>query len=1083
MANPKEPGSITQDADESRERVAEVSNVSRTINQMQKEVDQKVSETKLNVGDYDRIQEVQNSMLKVLSSLSGTIAQIGRGFGKVATGTATAGKDLISQYGKAISEDISFNKQNVIAMSLARATPLFGYFASKFMQTDVFRSAAAKMRGNISEALGTAASKFKEGVGGFFDKLKITSRKERPIKTIRESAEEPIKKKKVTEKPVRTPAEEIPKMQRGGYVERAGLAMVHPAEVVMPIEKVLSKIDESISVSRELATITKKAQLRTMANLSTYVKGVEKLEKVGMFKSFLRAMHSVQTRYTEPANIRMLRAVLAIQDSMGATLGTWPQVWQKMLVEHPTFRNIMFSLKAMKKLIGTPIDLVYQVFKSRGGYQGHLSKAKNPMQAAAENIGLVYTEGMWRLDNIAKFTRATAEATRDLSSAVTGKKYSPLEGMGTRVWSLFSLARKIVNFGGKWLPPVIGRVLLGERGWKAGKGIGEILTEDRTIFLEKIFKKEMTGIYGRGGTVEALPGREKLADRLTSIPYQVFPSELLEDAKLHRALPVIDTFLVDLYQKQEQVQSEILDYNKNQLEISEINTALLEMANKDTNEYREKERKESPVLLLAERAESLINMSQDEAKKDKNMLGMTKNIAKSAEESLEVQKQMNLRQKIKSVFNVFSGTFGSIKSLLSMIPAFIPFIFGGGLKKVATRLIGGSISSSLKKVFSRKLLSSAFRGALKSVFSPKMWTTIGRTMMIPIKSLWTKGVVGSILPMIKKLIPLFRGFIPVLSKLLGPIGALAGAFTGGLAIGKVIDKMFGITEKFQSRLDRLDEKAQAAADAVREQQKTIFEKATTAGLAPSEEQFQAKRMVKIQTLGAKDREKNLGIWGRGNIDIITTAQKAYMNENIDEYLKYTTNDIQYWRNKWNKEGKFGGKFVLTNAEKYGRKREAAFLKYLQANAKPLSETEISSMYGAYEKQWKERHPVRGTTYEVVSTVAEKAKEYKDVAIKTGLAAADRAMGVMADTKELARNTVDEAMAQSKKISKTITETSKAALEGTKNLAGTVSQGFSQSTNNISSTIQNMTNINNNNNDGAARFSQFSQSVLRGETEA
>ena len=1030
MVNPKEPGSITQNADESKERVAEVSNVSRTINQMQKEVNQQINKTGFDTGDYEKIQEVQNSMLKVLSSLSSTVTEIGRGFGKVAVGTAKAGKDVLTQYSKAISEDISFNKQNVVAMSLARATPLFGYFATKFMQTDVFKTAAAKMRANVSEALGTAAAKFKEGVGGFFEKLKITGQKERPIKT---------------------PIKSIPKMQHGGFVERAGLAMVHPAEVVMPIEKVLGKIDESISVTKELAIISRKAQLHTLAKMGTFVQGIEHMEKVGIFKGFLRALSDVQNRYRQPANIRMLRAVLAIQDSLGATIGTWPQVWQKMLVEHPTFRNIMFSLRAMKNIIGTPVELIYQVFKSRGGYKAHLSKAKNPMQATAENIGLVYSEGMWRLDNIAKFTRASAEATRDLSSAFTGKKYGPLEGVSTRMWSLFGLGRKILNMTTKWLPPVLGRVLLGERGWKAGKGIGDFLTEDRTVFLEKLFNGELAGIYGKGSAAEtSLTEKGPLKIKGTE-PYQFFPHELLEATKTYKAFPVIDNSLIEMQRKQEAIQVEVLDYNKNQLNISEINNTLLEMANKDTNKYRElQEKKESPMLLIAEKAESLVQMSKIEAKKDKKMIGMTKEIAKFTEGSLEVQKKMNFRQKMKSVFNVFSGTFGSVKSLLSLIPTFLPFIFGGGLKKFASRLIGGSVKSGLK-----------------GVLSPKIIKSIGSYIAMPFKSLLSKGIISSVLPMMR-----------MLSKLLtGPVGASLIALAGGVALGKAIDKMFGLSEKFQAKLDRLDEKAEAAANAVRAQQATIFEKATKPGFLSNEEQFRAQRMVKMQTtLGGKDRRKNLGMFGRANIVEINAAQQAYMNENIDEYLKYPVDQIRFFREKWSKEGWFTGKLIGQNATKYGKAREASFLKYLQRNATPLSEEELSTMYATYKEKWREKYPVRGT----IGAATEKVGEYKDIAIETGIAVADRAMGVIVNSGEVAKDAVSEAVIHSKKVTKAIIDQGEAALKGSKELAGTVTHGFTQSTNNLSSSIQNMTNINNNNNNGTPHLSPFGQSVLRGE---
>ena len=525
---PKAQGSITQKADESGDRISEVSNVSRTINQMQKKVNQELSDTQVNVGDYERIEEVQNSMIKVLSNLSSTIGSVGQGFAKVAGDTAQASKDAVQQYGKAISQDISFNKQNVVAMALARSSPIFGYFAAKFVETDVFKSAKEKMKANIADALSGVTSKFKQGFGRLLGGGKATGTVDKELRTMKTAGEGAV-----------------PKMQSGGYVERAGLAYVHPAEVVMPIEKVLEKIDQSIDTTKELANISRQAQLKTMAKMTTYVQGVEHMEKVGLFKGFVRALSDVQTRHTQPAEKRMLRAVLAIQDSMGATIGTWPQVWQKMLVEHPTFRNMMFALNSLKNIIGTPIDIVYQAFKSRGGYQSHLSRSRNPMEATAENIGLVYTEGMWRLDNIAMFTRATAEATRDMSSALTGKTYKPLEGMGRGTFTLFGLARGLTNAIGKWGPRLIGGALFGKEGWKKGGGFGDFLTKDRESFVTTLLDKlpgrqQRKGVYGIGGLLEGSnPELESASKPLLRI---------ISDKK---AVPVIDVNAKKLLEYQE----------------------------------------------------------------------------------------------------------------------------------------------------------------------------------------------------------------------------------------------------------------------------------------------------------------------------------------------------------------------------------------------------------------------------------------------------------------------------------------------------------------------------------------------------
>jgi len=464
----KQPGSITNTADSSQERISQVSNVNSAISQMQRNVDSQLEEAEANFGDIEGIEKVQSSFSKILNEFSSTVSSIGSGFAKIAGDTARVGTSSIKQYGRAISQDISYNKQNIISLALSRTSPLFGYFAGKFMETDVFKSAKEKMKENLSNALGGVTAKLKQGWAKLF---KGSKDQEGPIKNYGKIAEK------------------IPKMAKGGYVEKGGLVNLHAGEIVAPIEKILSRIDESISVGRDIAKVTRKAQLNTLAKMSTFVQTNRDEAKVGLTKGFLRALTQVNTQYQEPAQQRMLRAVLSIQDSMGATIGTWPQVWQKMLVNHPTFRQIMFTLKGLHSMLGVPSNLVYTVFKSRGGYTGHLSQAKNPMQAAAENIGLVYSEGMWRLDNIVKFTKATAEATRDMSSAITGKKYAPLEGVPRGIWSIFGMARGLANWFGKHASNLVGQLLGGPEFAKILEGI---MTKQRELPFERFTKSRHT---------------------------------------------------------------------------------------------------------------------------------------------------------------------------------------------------------------------------------------------------------------------------------------------------------------------------------------------------------------------------------------------------------------------------------------------------------------------------------------------------------------------------------------------------------------------------------------------------------------
>jgi len=497
IKNDKTPGSITQTNDAMDERIANISNVNKTVDGMQKDVYQEIEETEQMIDDSEDIEKVQSSMIGVLKKLSQTIGSFSTGIKKVTISSASATKDAISQYGKAVSEDISFNKKNVIAMAMARSTPLFGYFAAKFMETDVFRTAAAKLREGFGNVLGSVTTKFKEGFGNIIDKVKSRKSKKADISSISE--------KSLTDTP-------IPKMQHGGYVSKGGVAQLHPAEVVMPIEKVLANVDDRLGTFESMINIYRKEQLKSMTNMRTFVSVHGEKQKVGLVKGFIRAWGEVNTQYLEPDSKRQLRALLAIQDALEAQIGTWRQVWQKMLIEHPMFRQIIFLAKTINKTIGMPFKAIYRIFKARGGYVSHLSRNKNPMIATATNIGLVYSEGMWRLDNLVLYTKATAEATRDLSAFVTGKSYGKLEGVSTGIWRLSNLITKPFMWawhkGTKGIENVIREVLIG----KGHESLAELLTKERDIpSLKGKNARKLEGIYGGlSATAEEQKGKKEL---------------------------------------------------------------------------------------------------------------------------------------------------------------------------------------------------------------------------------------------------------------------------------------------------------------------------------------------------------------------------------------------------------------------------------------------------------------------------------------------------------------------------------------------------------------------------------------------
>lgn len=418
------PGSITEEADKMHdERMNTISNVSKTVNAMRKRAQTEMQDLERDIKQNKDVQAVETSMNRVLKKLGDTIGSLNKGMQQITVGTAKATKDAIAQYGKALNEDIGFQKKNFVAMTLARTTPLFGYFAAKFMETDVFRNATARMRENIGNAL-----------SGVWGGVKRASRK---LTGRGEPDQIPLGK---------TAAKEIPKMQRGGYVEKGGMVRVHAGEVVAPIEKVLARVDESISTAKDLASIAKKTQLSMLADMHTFVKGETKKVPAGIVRGFINAYAKVQQRYQEPTDKRMLRALLAIQEAIGAQPNTMSQVWAEFISEHPWFRNMLFMGRIMGKAFGTAFfKPIRFFFKTRGGYEADLSDDENPLRAMSHNIGALYAGTMWRLDNIARFTRRTAETTTDLSSFFTGRRYPRVEGVEEPGWTIMGLITKGIS--------------------------------------------------------------------------------------------------------------------------------------------------------------------------------------------------------------------------------------------------------------------------------------------------------------------------------------------------------------------------------------------------------------------------------------------------------------------------------------------------------------------------------------------------------------------------------------------------------------------------------------------------------------
>jgi hypothetical protein len=456
---------------EYEERLKNIGGVNAAAAKMQAGIEERIDEIK-DIGTQEGIEQVSKATSSVLRSLSAVIKEVAMGTRKITVGTALATKEAIGQYGKAISEDISFKKENIMAMGLARASPIFGYFASKFMETDVFKSAADRIKTTFSDAISSVGGKFKglfttgmDRVKGLFDKGK------------------------------RAEAGAVPKLQAGGVVGKGGLAEVHKAEVVMPIDLLLKKIDELKAPSEKaVEAVGKPVKMfnRLLATMSKRQHSIEAYtlrrgpqERRGLIKSFLSAYTDTFEEYQLPWQQQMIRlqrrmvfGLIGIGNRFRIALST-------MLYENPLIRNFLWSVGAIGKVFALPGTIL---FKKRGGYEADLPRSgKNPFENLVEIAGTTYTGVMYQSDKIIAHARASSEALQDIAGIITGKDYKQIEEIERQRWSIAGKSIRAIAAPIEWATKR--SALLSEETkefWTKKRGFTELLTAP----FKKLFEKK-----------------------------------------------------------------------------------------------------------------------------------------------------------------------------------------------------------------------------------------------------------------------------------------------------------------------------------------------------------------------------------------------------------------------------------------------------------------------------------------------------------------------------------------------------------------------------------------------------------------
>jgi hypothetical protein len=964
----KTPGSITAPADHKDQRISEISNVNRAISNMQSQIDQKMGEIDRDISSDASIASIQTSMNQVLRKLSMTVTDVSKGLSGIAWNLAKGSKDALAQTLKAAQDDVKYDPQKMLAMSLAKSSPIFGYYASRFVETDVFKNATARMKANISSSL--------SGVGGSLKSF--FTGKEKGVKESKKIGKGLVMTKKTKEK--------IPKMAKGGVVGKGGLAQVHAAEVVMPIDKLLERMDKQISVQKAMSAHSIRWQTGALAKMDTYIGDLHAQQKVGLFKGFFKALQEVQTQYEEPSERRMLRSLLAIQSALGAQIGTWEQVWQKMMIEHPLFRTLLYIQKSFRAVFGLPFRPIFGFFKARGGYKGHLSKEKQPFTAMNENLGILYTGTMYRLDGIAMYTRATAEATRDLSTAITGTKYKPIEGIRQGAWTMFGKMRGLLN------TIIASTVSLGGRlgSYTMGEGREE---RDEAIrsFASKLSKRRLArevtkfaGLtIGKGHLEKIYGSAQAVQGSMDQREYEKYmPKQMARFAVKHDAMPVW-------------IKGSIPEEMKEERE-----SKLWEVQRELTK--KEKKKEAQRIAKLEKKQKSV----QDKLEK------VRAKRRKAAQKEAKRLVRASRMAKGKGTFGFLGKAFKRVGGLLSTALMFIlPMLFGftrGG--------IGG--------IF--KYLGSGLTGIIKGAFLGK--GGIFKALLFKIKN------IGSLLGGIVTKVFTNPSFLRVMA---GAMSA-ALAFYLGWKIGKKIDDFLGISARFKNKLDEWDRKAAALSGNVSKKTVEQFKSAREGGAKG----FEGSISLQLSARTAQGQEwiQDIGMWGESNQVAIAAAQRSYIQENIQEYMLYSPMQIYAARQEWLRRGGYGAKWMGTDAQGYGIKREKAFMSWLKGNTKykPMTSEAVQQNFKKYQLS-------RGIT-----------GEYDPYVLDRDLSMRDRVTQQYTDKSELAKQEVQKRLAQAEATKLAIMDSTKKLIGSHQAIAKEGMANISQQTTILTNNIQSQT---------------------------
>lgn len=361
-----------------------------------------------------QVKQVEKSVQQILGKLGYTIDVLGKSSKQILLDTAKTTKRTLQEYGQALSSEFAVNKTNFLAMSLSKASPIFGYFAGKFMETSVFKNFAQKIKEKLGMAVTFVANKMKD---------LWTRGKERTTDwwNKRKQSKEDGKK--------------LPKMASGGFVKKEGAAYIHSAEVVAPAKQISKLIENGMKpMTIRMDKILKVFKWMAIGKAAHFVYKIWKRNK---FSTFLSKSKDPQGKLAEDFSTFFTMSMQKLDD-------------------------IVTSMKDSDKL---------KKVKANGGSEfknGFMEEVKNPAKYArkVKNFFKKDEESKNKQETYLKKIKNATEGTES-KLGITGKSVNKgLSSIGTLLMVGFGFIKNLITHPFKTLGPLL---KLG------GSGLGKLL--------------------------------------------------------------------------------------------------------------------------------------------------------------------------------------------------------------------------------------------------------------------------------------------------------------------------------------------------------------------------------------------------------------------------------------------------------------------------------------------------------------------------------------------------------------------------------------------------------------------------------